>query len=55
MSEKHIPSIIEIIEKIVSLEDRKRKYTDRQITKTLIVLQTFNILQLSQNMLHYIH
>ena len=43
MSEKHIPLIMEIIEKIVSSDDRKKKYTDRHIVKTLIVLQIFNI------------
>ena len=43
MHEQHIPLIIEIIDKIVSVDDRKRKYTDRQIVKILIVLQIFNI------------
>ena len=31
------------MDKIVSLDDRKRKYTDRHIVKTLIVLHIFNI------------
>ena len=43
MHEQHIPLVIQIIDKIVSPDDRKRKYTDRQIVKTLIVLQIFNI------------
>ena len=43
MPEKHIPLIMEIIDKIVSPDNRKRKYTDRQILKVLIVLQIFNI------------
>ena len=34
---------MEIIDNIVSPDNRKRKYTDRQIVKTLIVLQIFNI------------
>ena len=43
MPEQHIPLIIQIIDKIVSPDDRKRKYTDRQIVKVLIVLQILNI------------
>lgn len=43
MPEQHIPLIMKIIDKIVSLDDRMRKYTDRQIVKVLIVLQSFNI------------
>ena len=43
MHEQHIPLVIQIIDKIVSPDDRKRKYTDRQIVKVLIVLQIFNI------------
>ena len=34
---------MEIIDKIASPDDRMRKYTDRQIVKTLILLQIFNI------------
>ena len=34
---------MEIIDNIISPDDRKRKYTDRQILKVLIVLQLFNI------------
>ncbi len=33
--------VIEIIGKIVSPDDRKRKYTDRQIVKILVLLQIF--------------
>ena len=41
---------MEVIDKIVLSDDRKRKYTDRQIVKTLIVLQIFNIIiQVCQN------
>ena len=43
MHEQHIPLFIQIIDRIVSPDDRKRKYTDRQIVKTLIVLQILNI------------
>ena len=43
MPSQQIPLIMEIIDKIVSPDDRKRKYTDRQIVKLLIVLQIFNI------------
>ena len=43
MPEQHIPLVMEIIDKIVSPDVRKRKYTDRQIVKLLIVLQIFNI------------
>ncbi len=43
MPSQQIPLIMEIIDNIVSPDDRKRKYTDRQIVKTLIVLQIFNI------------
>ena len=43
MPEQHIPRIMEIIDNIVSPDDRKRKYTDRQIVKILILLQIFNI------------
>jgi transposase len=43
MPSQQIPLIMEIIDNIVSPDDRKRKYTDRQILKVLIVLQIFNI------------
>ncbi len=43
MPTKHIPLIMEIIDNIVLPDDRKRKYTDRQIMKLLIVLQIFSI------------
>ncbi len=43
MPEKHIPLIMEIIDKIVAPDYRMRKYTDRQIVKLLTVLQIFNI------------
>ena len=43
MPSQQIPLIMEIIDNIVSPDDRKRKYTDRQILKVLIVLQLFNI------------
>ena len=43
MPQQHIPRIMEIIDNIVSPDDRKRKYTDRQIVKILILLQIFNI------------
>ena len=43
MPTKHIPLIMEIIDNIVLPDDRKRKYTDRQILKFLIILQIFGI------------
>jgi hypothetical protein len=43
MPEQHIPLIMEFIDKIVSPDDRKRKFTDRQIVKILILLQMFRI------------
>ncbi len=43
MPEQHILLIMEIIDKIVSPDDRKRKFTDRQIVKILILLQIFRI------------
>lgn len=43
MPEKHNPRIIEIMGNVVSPDDQKRKYTDRQIMKLLILLQTFTI------------
>ena len=43
MPDKHILLIMEIMDNIVSPDDRKRKYTDRQILKILVVLQIFSI------------
>ena len=43
MPEQHIPLIMEIIDNIVSPDERKRKYSDKQILKILILLQIFNI------------
>ena len=43
MPEKHIPLIMGIIDNIVSPDSRKRKYSDKQILKILILLQIFNI------------
>ena len=43
MPEQHIPSIMEIIDNIVLPDDRKRKYTERQILKILVLLQIFSI------------
>jgi len=43
MPDKHIPLIMEIIDNIVLPDDRKRKYTDRQILKILMLLQVFGI------------
>ncbi len=39
----HILLITEIIDNIVSLDPRKRKYSDRQILKILVMLQIFFI------------
>ena len=43
MPDKHIPMIMQIIDNMVSIDERKRKYTDRQILKILVLLQIFNI------------
>ena len=43
MPEKQIPLIMEIIDKIVSPDDRKRKYSDCQILKMLVLLHIFGI------------
>ena len=43
MRSKHIPLIMNMIDKIVSPDDRKRKYSDRQIMKILVLLNMFNI------------
>ncbi len=43
MPEQHIPLIMQIMDKIVSPDDRKRKYTDLQILKVLVLLQIFRI------------
>ena len=39
----HIPLIMEIMDNIVLPDDRRRKYTDRQILKILVLLQIFGI------------
>ena len=51
MPSQQIPLIMEIIDNIVSPDDRKRKYTDRRILKVLIVLQLFNISYRSARMI----
>ena len=43
MPDKHIPLIIDIIDNIGSPDSRRRKYSDRQILKILILLLIFNI------------
>ncbi len=43
MSTEHIPRLIALIDKIVSPDQRMRKYSDRQIVKILILLQIFHI------------
>ena len=43
MQDTHIPLIMQIIDNIVSPDSRKRKYSDKQILKILILLQIFNI------------
>ena len=43
MQDTHIPLIMQIIDNIVSPDSRRRKYSDRQILKILILLQIFNI------------
>ena len=43
MPEKHIPLVMDIIDNIVSPDSRRRKYSDRQILKVLILLQIFSI------------
>ena len=43
MPKQHIPLIMEIMDRIVSPDERKRKFTDRQILKILILLQIFRI------------
>jgi len=43
MPSKRIPLIMNLIDKIVSPDERKRKYTDRQIVKILMLLQIFHI------------
>ena len=43
MPEYHIPLIMQIIDKMVSPDERRRKYTDRQILKILILLQISGI------------
>ena len=43
MPDKHIPLIMDIIDNIVSPDSRRRKYSDKQILKILVLLQIFNI------------
>ena len=43
MPTQHIPLIMELIDNIVSPHQRRRKYTDRQILKILVLLQIFGI------------
>ena len=43
MPSKHIPLIMEIIDNIVSPDDRRRKYTDRQALKILLLLHISGI------------
>ena len=40
MLEQHIPLIMEIIDRIVSPDERKRRFTDRQILNILIHLSS---------------
>ena len=41
MPTQHIPLIMKLIDNIVSPDQRRRKYTDRQILKILVLLQIF--------------
>ena len=43
MPDKLIPLIMDIIDNIVSPDSRRRKYSDKQILKILVLLQIFNI------------
>jgi len=43
MQRAHIPLIMNMIDKIVSPDKRKRKYTDMRIVKILMLLQIFHI------------
>ena len=43
MPDKHIQWIMDIIDNIVMPDSRRRKYSDKQILKILILLQIFNI------------
>ena len=43
MPSKHIPLIMELIDNIVSPDERKRKYSNKQILKILVMLQIFSI------------
>ena len=43
MPSKHIPPIMELIDNIVSPDHRRRKYSDKQILKILILLQISDI------------
>ncbi len=50
MPSQRIPRIMEAIDNIVSPDDRKRKYTDRQILKLLVLLQIFRVSYRSSRM-----
>ncbi len=39
----HIKLIMDIIDSIIPPDERKRKYTDRQIMKVIVLLQIFNV------------
>ena len=43
MHSQHVPMIMEIIDNIVSPDERRRKYSDRQILKVLVLLQLFRV------------
>ena len=43
MPSKHIPPIMELIDNIVSPDHKRRKYSDKQILKILILLQISDI------------
>ena len=43
MPQQHIPLIMELIDNIVSPDQRKKEYSDKQILKLLVLLQIFNI------------
>ena len=43
MQNKHISLIMHMIDNIVSPDERKRKFTDRQIMKILVLLNIFGI------------
>lgn len=43
MLRAHIPLTVELIDNIVSPNQRRRKYSDKQILTLLVLLQIFNI------------